>query len=147
MDTDTLRRLHYAAAIACGVFAALVVHILLTVFGLGLDAVLRDTAAGNKQQFVSAIAWWAIAGSGFVGGWAAGAYLIAAAREREFVYRLAQRFLSAVVFVAATAGGIMSKTSNLGGAVDVIAGLSALGLGLICAFCGARLAYLNAEQV
>ena len=23
MDTDTLRRLHYAAAIACGVFAAL----------------------------------------------------------------------------------------------------------------------------
>jgi F0F1-type ATP synthase membrane subunit c/vacuolar-type H+-ATPase subunit K len=147
MDTDTLRRLHYAAAIACGVFAALVVHILLTVFGLGLDAVLRDTAAGNKQQFVSAIAWWAIAGSGFVGGWAAGAYLIAAAREREFVYRLAQRFLIAVVFVAATAGGIMSKTSNLGGAVDVIAGLSALGLGLICAFCGARLAYLNAEQV
>ena len=42
MDTDALRRLHYAAAIACGVFAALVVHILLTVFGLGLDAVLRD---------------------------------------------------------------------------------------------------------
>jgi hypothetical protein len=147
MDTDTLRRLHYAAAIACGVFAALVVHILLTVFGLGLDAVLRDAAAGNKQQFVSALAWWAIAGSGFIGGWAAGAYLIAAAREREFVYRLAQRFLIAVVFAGATAGGIMSKTGNLGGAVDVIAGLSALGLGLICAFCGARLAYLNAEQV
>jgi F0F1-type ATP synthase membrane subunit c/vacuolar-type H+-ATPase subunit K len=147
MDTDTLRRLHYAAAIACGVFAALVMHILLTVFGLGLDAVLRDNAFGSKQQFVSAIAWWAIGGSGFVGGWAAGAYLIAAAREREFVYRLAQRFLIAVVFVAATAGGIMSKTGNLGGAVDVIAGLSALALGLICAFCGARLAYLNAEQV
>jgi apolipoprotein N-acyltransferase len=114
MDTDTLRRLHYAAAIACGVFAALVMHILLTVFGLGLDAVLRDAATGSKQQFV---------------------------------YRLAQRFLIGLVFVAATIGGIMSKTGNLGGTVDVIAGLAALGLALICAFCGARLAYLNAEQV
>ena len=147
MDTDALRRLHYAGAIACGVFAALVMHILLTVFGLGLDAVLRDSAVGNKQQFVSAIAWWAIGGAGFVGGWAAGAYLIAAAREREVIYRLAQYFLIALVFIAATVGGIMSKTGNLGGTIDVVAGLSALGLGLICAFCGARLAYLNAEQV
>jgi F0F1-type ATP synthase membrane subunit c/vacuolar-type H+-ATPase subunit K len=147
MDTDALRRLHYAAAIACGMFAALVVHIVLTVFGLGLDTVLRDLTAGSKQQLVSALAWWAIGGAGFVGGWATGAYLIAAAREREFVYRLAQRFLIAVVFAVATAGGIMSKSGNLGGTVDVIAGVTALGLGLVCAFCGARLAYLNAEQV
>ena len=147
MDSEALRRLHYAAAIACGVFAALAMHIVLTVFGVGLDAVLRDAAAGNKQQFISALAWWAIGGAGFVGGWATGAYLIAAAREREFVYRLAQRFLIAVVFAVATAGGIMSKTGNLGGTVDVIAALAALGLGVVCAFCGARLAYLNAEQV
>lgn len=147
MDTDALRRLHYAAAIACGVFAALIIHILLTVFGLGLDAVLRDTTTGSKQQFVSAVAWWAIGGAGFVGGWAVAAYLIAAARARDLLYRLAQRFLIALVFVTATVGGIMSKTGNLGGTVDVVAGLAALGLGLICAFCGARLAYLNAEQV
>ncbi len=147
MENDALRRLHYAAAIACGVFAALAVHIALTVFGLGLDSVLRDAVAGHTQQLVSALAWWAIGAAGFVGGWATGAYLIAAAREREFVYRLAQRFLIAVVFAVATAGGIMSKSGNLGGTVDVIAGLTALGLGLICAFCGARLAYLNAEQV
>jgi F0F1-type ATP synthase membrane subunit c/vacuolar-type H+-ATPase subunit K len=147
MDTDTLRRLHYAAAIACGVFAALVVHILLTVFGVGLDAVLREGATGNTPQLASALAWWAIATAGFGGGWATGAYLIAAARERDFVYRLARGFLIAVVFAAATAGGVMSKTGNLGGTVDVIAGLTALALGVICAFCGARLAYLNAEQV
>ena len=147
MDTEALRRLHYAAAIACGVFAALCVHIVLTVFGLGLDAVLRDAAAGHPQQFVSAVAWWAIGGAGFVGGWGTGAYLIAAARERELLYRLAQRSLIAVVFAVATAGGIMSKSGNLGGTVDVIAGLTAFGLGLLCAFCGARLAYLNAEQV
>jgi hypothetical protein len=146
MDTDILRRLHYAAAIACGVFAALVVHILLTVFGVGLDAVLRGAAA-HRQQFYSALAWWAIAAAGFAGGWATGAYLIAATREREFVYRLAGGFLIALVFAAATAGGLMSKTGNLGGTADVIAGLTALGLGVICSFCGARLAYLNAEQV
>jgi hypothetical protein len=147
MDTDALRRLHYAAAVACGVFAALLVHITLTMLGFGLDSVLRGAAAGHPQQLVSALAWWAIAAAGFVGGWGTGAYLIAAARERAFVYRLAQRFLIAVVFAVATAGGIMSKSGNLGGTVDVIAGLSALGLGIICAFCGARLAYLNAEQV
>lgn len=147
MNTDALRRLHYAAAIACGLFAALAVHIVLTVFGLGLDQVLRDTATASARQFVSAIAWWAIAAAGFIGGWGTGAYLIAAARERAFVYRLAQRFLIALVFAVATAGGIMSKSGNAGGTVDVIAGLTALGLGLICAFCGARLAYLNAEQV
>jgi len=147
MEVDVIRRLNYAAALACGVFAALVVHIALTVFGVGLGSVLRDTDAGTRQQFISALAWWAIAAAGFIGGWGTGAYLIAAARERDFVYHLARRFLIALVFVAATAGGIMSKSENLGGTVDVIAGLSALALGLICAFCGARLAYLNAEQV
>lgn len=147
MDSEALRRLHYAAAVACGVFAALVVHIVLTVFGVGLDAVLRDAAGDIRQQFVSALAWWAIGGAGFAGGWATGVYLIAATREREFVYRLAQRFLIAVVFAVATAGGVMSKSGNLGGTLDVVAGLTALALGLICAFCGARLAYLNAEQV
>jgi hypothetical protein len=146
MDTEALRRLHYVAAIACGVFAALAVHIALTMLGVGLDRVL-DTDSGGRAQLASALAWWAIAAAGFVGGWATGAYLIAAARERELVYRLARRFLIALMCAVATAGGIMSKAGSAGGTADVIAGLTALGLGLICAYCGARLAYLNAEQV
>jgi hypothetical protein len=148
METDVLRRLNYAAAVACGVFAAIAMHIVLTVFGVGLDAVLRHAATtGSKQQLISALAWWAIGAAGFVAGWGTGAYLIAAAREREFVYRLARRFLIALVFAVATVGGIMSKVGDVGGTVDVIAGATALGLGVICAYCGARLAYLNAEQV
>ncbi len=146
-DADVLRRLHYAAAIACGVFAALVVHIGLTVFGVGLDTALRHLAQGSRPELISALAWWAIAAAGLIGGWGTGAYLIAAARERSFVYQLARRFLIALVFALATAGGVLSKTNNLGGTVDVIAGLTALFLGFICAYCGARLAYLNAEQV
>lgn len=147
MDSEALRRLHYAAAIACGIFAALAVHIALTMLGFSLGSVLRDPAAGRGPQFVSALAWWAIAAAGFIGGWGTGAYLIAAARERDFVYRLARRFLIALFFAVATTAGIMSKSGNAGGTVDVIAGLTALGLGVICAYCGARLAYLNAEQV
>jgi len=147
MDSDVLRPLHYAAAVACGVFAALVMHIVLSASGVGLDTVLRDLAAGSRPAFISALAWWAIAGAAFVGGWATAAYLIAAAREREFVYRLARGFLIAVVFGAATVGGIMSKRGAVGGTADVVAGLTALAIGLICAFCGVRFAYLNAEQV
>jgi hypothetical protein len=147
MEADVLRRLNYAAAIACGVFAAIAMHIVLTVFGVGIDRVLRQSVAGSNQQLISALAWWAIGAAGFVGAWGTGAYLIAAAREREFVYRLARGFLIALVFAVATAGGIMSKSGDVGGTADVIAGVTALGLGVICAYCGARLAYLNAEQV
>lgn len=146
-DTDALRRLHYAAAIACGVFAAMVVHIGLTVFGVGLDSALRHLAQGTRPQLISALAWWAIAAAGLIGGWGTGAYLIAAARERSAVYQIARRFLIAVVFALATTAGVMSKTNDAGGTIDVIAGLTAMLLGFICAYCGTRLAYLNAEQV
>ena len=147
MDTDALRRLHYITAIACGVFAALALHIVLTMLGCGMDQVLRDGAAGARVQFISALAWWAIAAAGFAGGWATSAYLIAAARERTIVYRLAQRFLIALVFVVATVGGVLSKGGAGSGTPDVIAGLTAFALGIVTAYCGARLAYLNAEQV
>lgn len=146
MDSFSSRSLHYATAVACGVFAALAVHIALTVLGLGIDAGLRTAEPTSKQQFIAAVAWWATAGAGFVGGWGAGLYLIAAARGHEFIYRLARGFLIAIVVVVATVAGILSKTGAAGGAVDVVASLTALGLGLVCAFCGARLAYLNAER-
>jgi F0F1-type ATP synthase membrane subunit c/vacuolar-type H+-ATPase subunit K len=140
MDTGALRRLHYTAAIGCGVFAALCVHIVLSVFGVGLSRVLQGEPA------IAALAWWAIAASGFVTGWATAAYLIAATRERELLTRIAQRVLIAVVFIAATAGGILSRAEGAETG-SVAAGLTAFALGLVCAYCGARFAYLNAEQI
>ena len=147
MDADATRRLHYITAIACGVFAALALLIVLTVFGFGMDKALREASLGSQVQFTASLSWWATAAAGFAGGWATSAYLIAAARERTFVYKLAQRFLIAMVFAVATAGGVMSKGGEGGGTPDVIAGLTALALGIVTAYCGARLAYLNAEQV
>jgi hypothetical protein len=142
MHTDVLRRLHYASAIACGVFAALALHIVLSVLGVDMSRVLYGDRAS------AALAWWAVAAVGFIVAWATAAYLIAAARERELLTRLAQRVLIALVFIVATAGGIMSRGVGEGaGTASVIAGVAAFALGLICAYCGARFAYLNAEQI
>ncbi len=146
MQSEALRRLQYAAAIACGLFAALAVHIILTVLGLGLGTVLRDLFPSSAQQLISSLAWWAIGAASFVAGWAAGAYLIAAAREREFIHLIARRFLIAVVLAVCTTAGLLSKSGSVGGGADVLASLTALGLGLLSASCGARLAYLNAGQ-
>ena len=145
MQPEALQRLQYAAAIACGLFAALAVHIILTVLGFGLGTVLRDLLPSSAKQLISSFAWWAIGASGFVAGWATGVYLIAAAREREFVHLLARRFLIALVLAVCTAAGLLSKSGNVGGGADVLTGLSALGFGLLAAYCGARLAYLNAK--
>jgi hypothetical protein len=141
MHTDVLRRLHYASAIACGVFAALALHIVLSVLGVDMSRVLYGDRAS------AALAWWAVAAVGFIVAWATAAYLIAAARERELLTRLAQRALIALVFIVATAGGIMSRGGEGAGTASVIAGVAAFALGLICAYCGARFAYLNAEQI
>ena len=141
MDADALRRLHYTAAIGCGVFAALAVHIVLSVFGIGMSRVLQGDHA------IAALAWWAVSAAAFIIAWAAAAYLIAAARERDVLTRLAQRVLIAVVFIVATAGGILSRGGEAGGTASVAAGATAFALGLVCAYCGARLAYLNAEQI
>jgi len=141
MDTDALRRLHYTAAIGCGVFAALALHIVLSVLGVGLDRFMQG------EEAVAALSWWAIAAGAFAAGWATAAYLIVATRERELLTRIAQRVLIALVFIVATAGGLLSRSGDIGGTASVVAGLAALGIGLVCAYCGARLAYLHAEQI
>jgi hypothetical protein len=146
-DSETLRRLHYAAAVACGVLAALAMHILLTVLGAGLSTALRDLLPTSAEQLTSALAWWAIGAAGFIAGWATGAYLIAATREREFIHRLARRILIAVVLVVCTAAGILSKAGGGAPVSEVIASLAALAVGSLTAYCGARFAYLNAEQI
>jgi hypothetical protein len=142
LDLAPLGPLQHAAAVACGVLAALTVHIALTVAGFGLGAVMRDNPS-NTQQLISALAWWAIGATGFITGWATGLYLIVAARGRAFIDLWARRLLIALALVVCTAAGIMSKTGGLSGGADVLTSLAALALGLLSAFCGARLAYLR----
>lgn len=144
-ELETLRRLQYAAAIACGVLASLTVHIVLTVSGAGLGIALRENAT-SAQQLTASLAWWAIGASGFIGGWATGSYLVAAARGRTFIYTVARRLLAALVLGMCTAAGILSKSGGIGVGADVLTSLTALTLGLLSAFCGARLAYLSSRD-
>ncbi len=144
VQTDTIR-LHYAAAIACGVLAALALHIALTVFGFGLGSVVQDLFPTSQQQLISALAWWAIGATGFIAGWATANYLITTAQGREFIANLARRFLIALVLAVCTAAGILSKTGGLGGGMSVVTNLVVLALGFLSAFCGARFAYLKAR--
>jgi hypothetical protein len=141
MEADALRRLHYTAAIGCGVFAALAAHIVLSVFGIGLQRALSD------RHVVAAFAWWAVAATAFITAWTTAAYLIAAARERKLLTRLAQRVLVALVFMVAMTGGLLSRGGEPASAGSVAAGVTAFALGLVCAYSGARVAYLNADQI
>jgi hypothetical protein len=145
MENDTLR-LQHAVAVACGILTALTIHIVLNVTGYGLDTVLRGTAPSDAQQMTSSLAWWATGASGFVGGFACAAYLIAAARSHSVVATIARRFLIVVVLAVCTAAGILSKTGGLGSGIDVLANLVALGLAALSSYCGARFAYLRAGR-
>jgi len=140
METET-ERLQYAAAIACGILAALAVHIALTVAGTGLDAVLRGMVPTDRQQATAALAWWAIGLGGFVGALASGRYLSATAGSRAVIAAIARRALIAMVLAVCTAAGVMSKTGGPGGSLDVATNLTALVIGLLTAYAGARLAY------
>jgi hypothetical protein len=65
------------AAVAGGVFVALIVHILLNMLGAGIGAASIDvTPAEGEAQTIGwgAFAWWSISGiiAAFAGGWAAG---------------------------------------------------------------------------
>src|SRR3954469_7906274 len=141
MEADALRRLHYTAAIGCRVFSAPALQIVLSGLGFGLGRFTQG------EHAIAALSWWATAAAGFIAAWATAAYLIAAAREHALLTRIAQRVLIALVFIVATAGGLLSRSGDVGGTASVISGLAALGVGLVCAYCGARLAYLNAEQI
>jgi hypothetical protein len=145
MGQDALR-LQHAAAVACGILAALTVHIVLVVSGYGLQTVLRSSAPSDAQQMTSSLAWWAIGASGFVGGFASGAYLIAAARSRHVIAMIARRLLIVVVLAVCTTAGILSKVGGLGGGMDVLASLTALSLAVLSAYCGTRFAYLRAGR-
>lgn len=144
-EFETLRRLQYAAAIACGVLAALTVHILLTVSGIGLGTVLGENPS-SAQQLTASLAWWAIGAAGFIAGWATGAYLATASRGRAFIATIARRLLAALVLAMCTAAGVLSKSGAVGASADVISSLAALLLGSLSAFCGARLAYLSVRD-
>ncbi|HEY8336626.1 MAG TPA: hypothetical protein VIQ05_22775 [Tardiphaga sp.] len=132
------RRLILAGAMLSGILLALAVHMLGQRFGLDLGGLWRS----DGHDFMpagAAVAWWLIASVAFVGG-----YLTATLMHSAVSGRIPQRmrqFLVAVgVLVLAGAGQAASAPSPVPTIAGVLAGLAALCLGGLMAFCGAHFA-------
>lgn len=132
------RRLILAGAMASGVLIALSVHMLGARYGLDLGGLWRKDT-GVFMPAGSALAWWLIAGAGFSSGYFI-ATLMASAVSGQIPQRM-QHFLIAVgVLMLAGIGQALSAPSPVPSVSGVLAGLAALGLGALMAFCGANFA-------
>lgn len=87
----------FAAGMTGGTLFAMAAGIVIPHFGIDLLGVWRTLFASTQAQLRSALAWWAIAGAAFVGG-----FVIAFVMSHfEWLYL---RFLRGVLLAAVTLG-------------------------------------------
>ena len=137
------RRLILAGAMISGVLLALAVHMLGARFGLDLGGLWRS----DTREFMpagAAIAWWLIATVGFCGGYFT-ATLMDSAVSGQIPQRMRQFLVVVGVLVLAGAGQVASAPSPIPTVSGVLAGLAALCLGGVMAFCGASFALRRGE--
>ena len=135
-------RLILPAAGVSGVLLALAVHMLGTRFGLDLGGLWRS----NTRDFMpagSALAWWLIATVGFSGGYFT-ATLMDSAAAGQIPQRMRQFLIAIGFLVLAGAAQTASGPSSIPTATGMLAGLAALALGALMAFCGAHFALRKA---
>jgi hypothetical protein len=136
------RRLILAAAMISGVLLALAVHMLGARYGLDLGGLWRS----DTRSFMptgAAIAWWLIATVGFCGGYFA-ATLMDSAVSGQIPPRMRQFLIVVGVLVLVGAAQAASAPSAIPTISGVLAGLAALCLGALMAFCGAHFALRRA---
>jgi hypothetical protein len=136
------RRLILGGAMISGVLLALAVHMLGARFGLDLGGLWRSDI-GQFMPAGAAVAWWLIATVGFSGGYFA-ATLMASAVSGQIPRRMRQFLITVGVLVFAGAGQAASAPSAIPTISGVLAGLAAIGLGAVMAFCGAYFALRKA---
>jgi hypothetical protein len=132
------RRLILGGAMISGVLLALAVHMLGARFGLDLGGLWRS----DTREFMpagAALAWWLIATVGFCGGYFT-AELMDSAVSGQIPQRMRQFLIVVGVLVLAGAGQAASAPSAIPTVSGVLAGLAALCLGALVAFCGAHFA-------
>jgi len=136
------RHLILGAAMVSGVLLALAVHMLGARYGLDLGGLWRS----DTHEFVptgAAIAWWLIATVGFCGGYFT-ASLMQSAVSGQIPQRMRQFLIAVGVLLLAGAGQAASAPSPIPTISGVLAGLAALSLGAVMAFCGAHFALRRA---
>lgn len=136
------RRLILAGAMISGMLLALAVHMLGARYGLDLGGLWRS----DTQDFMpagAAVAWWLIATAGFCGGYFT-ATLMHSAVSGQIPQGMRQFLIVVGVLVLAGAGQAASSPSPIPTISGVLAGLAALCLGAVMAFCGAHFALRKA---
>jgi hypothetical protein len=136
------RRLILAGAMISGVLLALAVHMLGARYGLDLGGLWRSDTA-DFMPAGAAIAWWLIASVGFSGGYFT-ATLMDSAVSGQIPARMRQFLIAVGVLVLAGAGQAAAAPSPVPTISGVLAGLAALCLGAVMAFCGAHFALRRA---
>jgi hypothetical protein len=108
-------------------------------YGLDLGGLWR----GDTRDFMpvgAAIAWWLIATVGFSGGYFT-ANLMHSAVSGQIPQRMRQFLIAIGVLLLAGAGQAAAMPSTGGSTISgVLAGIAALCLGAVMAFCGAHFA-------
>jgi hypothetical protein len=132
------RRLILGGAMITGVLLALAVHMLGEGYGLDLGGLWRSDAS-DFMPAGAAIAWWLIASVGFSGGYFT-ATLMDSAVSGQLPERMWHFLIVVGVLVLAGAGRAAAAPSPLPTIQGVLAGLAALCLGAVVAFCGAHFA-------
>jgi len=132
------RYLILGGAMLSGVLLALAVHMLGARYGLDLGGLWRS----DTHEFMpagAAIAWWLIATVGFSGGYFT-TNLMQSAVSGQVPRRMRQFLIVVGVLILAGTGQAASAPSSVSTASAVLAGLAALCLGAVMAFCGAYFA-------
>ncbi len=132
------RRLILGGASISGVLLALAVHMLVARYGLDLGGLWRS----DTQDFMpagAAIAWWLIATVAFSGGYFI-ANLMHSAVSGQIPERMRHFLIAVGVLLFAGAGQAAAAPSGLPTIAGVLAGIAALCLGAVMAFCGAHFA-------
>jgi hypothetical protein len=136
------RRLILGGAMISGVLLALAVHMLGASYGLDLGGLWRSEAH-QIMPAGAAIAWWLIATVGFSGGYFT-ANLMHSAVSGQIPHRMQQFLIAVGVLLLAGAVQVASAPSPIPTISGVLAGVAALCLGAIMAFCGANFALRKA---
>jgi hypothetical protein len=132
------RVLIYTAALICGLFLALAVHIALTAAGLGLAGAAVEVFLSGKDQINTALAWWAIGIAGCLGSLA----VIVLARRLNspglHILRLTLGF--AFFCILALAGHKAASPAGTQAALTTAVNLAAMTFGGFMAFFAAHFA-------
>lgn len=132
------RHLILGGAMISGVLLALAVHMLVARYGLDLGGLWRS----DTKSFMpagAAIAWWLIATVAFSGGYFT-ASLMHSAVSGQIPQRMRQFLIVVGVLLLAGAGQAATAPSAIPTIAGVLAGIAALFLGAVMAFCGAHFA-------